>query len=237
MIHLIAFMSSADALHSVAKWSLLPFAVGAILTTVYNRLRGRGKAPLPVKILPEKPILQVELAWKAEQLKKVLCEGDSERNIKDARIGNNLDTFLFIPSYLVLSASVGLILAQGDRRWRSLLVILALVAVPFAAICDWVENSGITRVLDKLKNNLSLDDHDATRISTPSFIKWTTLGFVLLIYGVTALRRPMLWHRDPACLIAWLGFLFLALGGLLLGPLTLATVTRYGLGRWRPSEP
>ena len=40
-------------------------AVGSgILIASHNRLRGRGDAPLPIKVLGSKPILQVELARK-----------------------------------------------------------------------------------------------------------------------------------------------------------------------------
>jgi hypothetical protein len=178
--------------------------LGMGLIAPHNKLPGRGNAPLPMKSLGKMPILQVELARNRNDLEMVLAPGNLERNIQDARIGNNLDTFLFIPSYAGLLISLGLILARGDERWRTMLLLVALVAVPLAAVCDWTENSGIAKVLDKLDHHAQLQDSDATRTSTPSFIKWTTLAYVLLVYGAAAFRG-LGWKHGALAVLAVLG--------------------------------
>jgi hypothetical protein len=49
----------------------------------------------------------VELAWKAGQFCCILTLGIEARNVADARIANNLDTFLFIPAYAGFLISLG----------------------------------------------------------------------------------------------------------------------------------
>jgi len=204
MLQSMAFAFSVNTLGVAAAAFVVLFVISAMLIAPFNKLPYRGNVPLPMKSLGNRPILQVELARNKEDLEQVLTPGNLERNVQDARIGNNLDTFLFIPSYTGLLISLGLILARGDDRWRTLLVLVALVAVPLAAICDWLENSGISKVLDKLAAGKSLVDSDATRVSTPSFIKWTTLAIVLLVYGAAAFRR-LGWRNGALAILAVLG--------------------------------
>jgi predicted acylesterase/phospholipase RssA len=75
---------------------------------------------------------------------------------------------------------------------------MALVAVPLTAIFDWMENHGIAVVLDKLKRGTPLVTRDATRISTPSLVKWITLALVLRIYGLVALQGLRTWNWGHA---------------------------------------
>jgi hypothetical protein len=225
MLHAIAFAFAEKSLEIAATVFLVLVVVGSALIGPHNKLPGRNDAPLPMKSLGKMPILQVELARNEKDLERVFTPGNLERNVQDARIGNSLDTFLFIPSYAGLLISIGLILARGDDRWRVMLILVTLVAVPLAAVCDWTENSGISKVLDKLAVGKPLVDTDATRISTPSFIKWTTLGLVLLIYGVAAARRLGIWNWPLA---------IIAVTGLGLGTILLTTLFRYLLERYRP---
>jgi hypothetical protein len=82
-----------------------------------------------------------------------------------------------------------------------MLVLVTLIAVPVAAVGDWTENHGITATLD----HFQLDGHpqpgDATRISRPSLVKWTTLAIVPLVNGVAAFRRLGTWNW-PLAVIA-----------------------------------
>jgi len=177
-----------------AAVAFLVLCVVAIPVGWYNQLRGRENAPLPIQSLGKIPILQVELAWNACQLNTVFKPEKLKDNpdalakiIRDARRGNWLDTWLFIPSYLVLLLSIGLGLLHGNHRWF-------LVLPLFAAVCDWKENSGITKVFNKLEAGGELQDTDATRISTPSFVKWVTLTPILLVYSVAAFRHIDSWN-------------------------------------------
>jgi hypothetical protein len=193
MLDSMALAFSEKSLEIAAGVFLVFVFVGALLISPHNKLPCRGNAPLPMKSLGKMPILQVELARKDSDLVRVFTPGDLKRNLTDARKGNTLDTFLFIPAYSGLLISIGLILARGDERWRAMLVLIALVAVPLAAACDWIENTGISKVLDKLEAGKPLVDSDATRTSTPSLINWTTLALVLVFDGVAALRHASTW--------------------------------------------
>jgi hypothetical protein len=44
-----------------------------------------------------------------------------------------------------LTISIGLILAREEDRWRAVLLLVALIAVPLAAVSDWTENGGVAR--------------------------------------------------------------------------------------------
>lgn len=192
----------------------------------YNRLQGRGNASLPNPNLPNKPILQIELARNESDIVQVLKPNedvDLDRNLRDARIGNNLDTFLFIPAYAGFLIGVGLLLAGCDEPWRTFLLAVALLAVPLAAICDWLENRGISRALDHFAQAPAHGPRpgDAARISTPSRIKWTLLALILLLYGVASLRELRFGHR---------GFLIIATLALLLGASIAYTLFRYFTG-------
>src|SRR5947209_14963839 len=127
---------SSSAL-GVAAWASLGAGVlGTLLISRHNALPARGSSPLPLKTLPAKPILQVELGRSDRDLQTIFSPDGADlaelmQNIRDARIGNNLDTFLFIPVYTVLLVSLGLLLARTNVTRTVVLVCIA--AVPVAA--------------------------------------------------------------------------------------------------------
>jgi hypothetical protein len=217
---------SEKTLYFLAAVFFCLILLGTVLISPHNQLPCRGNARLPLGSLGERPILQVELAWKACQLACVLTPGNQVRNVADARTGNNLDTFLFIPAYAGFLVTLGLILARRDLTGRGMLRVIALVIVPLAAVCDWMENRGIAIVLIKLENHVPLANSDALWISTPSLLKWCLLAFVLIIYGFTGLRRVRSPDRKSISLGA-ISALALSAGVMLAYMLV-----RYGSERW-----
>jgi hypothetical protein len=173
----------------VALWvSLGVVVLGAFMISRHNALSARGSAPLPLKTLPPKPILQVELGRSDRDLHAIFLPDGAGRaelmqNIRDARIGNTLDTFLFIPGYTVLLMSVGVLLARTNVTRT--VVFVCVAAVPVAAICDWAENKGIAIALDHLEADKAPHPGDAKRI-----VKWALLALVLLTYGEWLLWGP-----------------------------------------------
>jgi len=140
-----------------------------------------------------KPILQLELARNEDDIRAILMKGDKPRNLADARAGNLLDTWLFIPGYAGLLLTLGLLLARGTCR--DSLLIAALVLVPVIAIADWTENAGIERAIEHIAPDHG-EPHpgDAHRISTPSIVKWTLIAVVLLWYGVAGVISVPSWY-------------------------------------------
>jgi len=204
---------------------LVLVAVGFVLGAPHNRLSGRGEAPLPMKSLANEPTLQIELARSENDLFAVLASGDLKHNLKDACIGNKLDTYLVIPAYTGLLMSVGLMLAGGDQRWRTVLVLLAIVAMPLATVSDWMENAGISATLRHFQHEGVAHAGDAARISTPSLIKWTILAIVLLMYGLAAFQRLRSWRAVMSRMAV------IAVTGTSLGALLVITLIRYVLER------
>ena len=172
----------------VALFFLVLVVVGGVLISPHNRLSGRGRATLPMKSLGHNPILQIELARNESDLVQVLATGDLVRNLRDADVGNKVDTYLFIPAYAGLLITIGLLIAGGAQNWSRGFVLLAVVAVPVAAICDWTENAGISACLNHFKQDGRPHPGDAVRICRPSLVKWILLAIILLIYGLAVFR-------------------------------------------------
>jgi hypothetical protein len=61
-----------------------------------------------------------------------------------------------------------------------MLALVPAVQAPLAATRDQRENSGISKVLDKVRDGKPRADSDAIPISTPSFIKWATVALALV---------------------------------------------------------
>lgn len=78
--------------------------------------------------LGQRPILQVDPAWKSDQLCCVLALGIEARNAADVRIANNLGTFLFIPAYAGFLISLGLILVRQEPTRGAMLQGIALIS-------------------------------------------------------------------------------------------------------------
>src|SRR5215469_13991224 len=103
---------------AIAAVALLALQVVAlILMDPYNRLTGRGDAPLPMHRLGNAPIIQIELARSEDDLRAIFLAGDVARNLRDARMGNDLDTFLYIPAYTGFFIVLGVILRRADPKW------------------------------------------------------------------------------------------------------------------------
>ncbi len=90
--------------------------VGRFLIKPRNDLPGRGDVPLPMKSLGTAPILQLELARNEQDIAAILIKGEVKTNIADARAGNRLDTWLFIPLYAGSLLLTGIFLSRGETR-------------------------------------------------------------------------------------------------------------------------
>lgn len=101
------------------------------------------------------------------------------------------------------------------------LALIAIFAVPVAALCDWTENAGITATLKHFQQDGGPHPGDARRISRPSLIKWTILAAVLAIYGVAAFTRLVSWRNGLV------GMAVIALAGTLLGASLFLMLIRY----------
>jgi hypothetical protein len=164
--------------------------IGRILIKPRNSLRGRGDAPLPMKSLGTAPVLQLELVRKDQDISAILTKGDVRANVADARAGNWIDTWLFIPLYASSLLLMGTFLTRGETRWPEALLWFSILAVCTIAICDWTENAGIERTLRHIEANNVPQAGDAKAIALPSRIKWILLAVVLLMYAISALLQP-----------------------------------------------
>jgi hypothetical protein len=199
-----------------AAWGFVALAfLAMLLIAPRNALKGRGSAKLPMRSLGEKPVLQIELARSEADLMQIFLVGNVEENLHDAAVGNNLDTFLFIPSYTGLLFMLCLLLSRFTRTsGHGPLLIAAVLLVPMIAICDWSENRGITRAIHHIEAQGSPEARDAIRISNPSLVKWTLTVLVLAVLGVEALyTNNWKWFPLAATLIllsSWIAFVLFA---------------------------
>jgi len=169
---------------------------GSMLIGKHNSLPHRQKMGLPLnslKTLSDSPILRVQLARNEEDLCWVLIPGDMNSNLAEARRGNDLDTFLFIPAYAGFLIAFGLLLALRDEPWRIMILVVGLGFVPMVAVCDWTENCGISSALNHFSQYGTALPGDAAHIWIPSLVKWSLTAVVLLTFGIASLRR--VWKR------------------------------------------
>ena len=90
------------------------------------------------------------------------------------------DSVLFIPLYVAfLIGFVKLTCGEG-AVWR-----LALALAVIAGLADYLENSGIFRVLI---GNVMLDDRAAAWIRVPALVKWAALHGTLLVLALRFIR-------------------------------------------------
>lgn len=190
--------------------------LSSVLIAPYNALPGRGTERLPMHSLGQKPILQIELSRNEPDLAFILQCGDTRANLRDAMIGNNLDTFLFIPSYTGLLLCLALLLSRFTKLTSPALPLAVLLLVPIIALSDWTENFGIARTIHHVESESAPSAGDALRISTPSLIKWTLTAVVLIVLGVEALYvRSLKWVPLAAVLIfvgAWIAVILSSYG-------------------------
>jgi hypothetical protein len=179
-----------------------------------NRLSSRGNADLPIDTLSKKPILQLELARNADDVKAILQPGDMRKNIADARAGNWFDLALFIPAYSMLFLCLALLSGRALPGHGTWIFRLALVLIIVIAAADYMEDIGIHRVLDLLASGAPVSNSDALRISTPGAIKWLLLTVLLCGLALANFFPPFLWHR--VVLAIALGALGLGIGKVIL---------------------
>jgi len=197
--------------------------IGMVWISPYNRLPSRENAPLPLKSLGDRPILQLELGRRDSDLASILSVGNKPSVLREASRGNEIDTSFFIPAYAGLLICSGLLLASTDHRWRAVLAFTAVAIVPIAAVCDWVENAGISKAIHHFETGNAAHPGDAMRISRPSQVKWALLTLALFVYGVAAVRQLTRLHRINAESIC------VAVGGIGLGLLLSLMLSRYWL--------
>lgn len=159
-------------------------AINVLLLRPHNSLPCRGNAPLPLCSVQGPPVLQLELAWRDDDIVKILAPEPAtlQRNIDDARAGNRIDTLLFVPTYALLLVALGGLAATRGRGFDRWFVAIASLAVVIAA-ADWAENYGITQALDHLQTG-AVHSGDARAISNPALVKWFLLPVVLLLISV-----------------------------------------------------
>jgi hypothetical protein len=174
------------------RYLVLAFAGFLLLAIIASRLigpanamKGRGTAPLPIASLGDRPVLQIELAWKEAQLEQIFLGGDKKANFHDASVGNTLDTLLFIPAYAGALITLGLMICRATKL-RGPVPYLILLLVPAIACCDWSENWGVSNTIHHMETQGKPDAGDAVRISTPSLIKWALTALVLAALGIEA---------------------------------------------------
>jgi hypothetical protein len=131
----------------------------------------------------------MELARSQADLRYILLKGDVESNVRDARAGNILDTFLFIPTYTMALLVMGLLVARGSARSGRELFWIVIVVVTVIAVADWTENAGIERTLRHIEIEQGPRLDDASYISYPSMVKWTLIGIVFVVLGVAAMLQ------------------------------------------------
>jgi hypothetical protein len=186
----IASLTRKELVFAAAALLIAAILAGRFLIKPKNDLPGRGGAPLPMKSLGTAPILQLELARNEQDISAIVTTGEVKTNIADARAGNRLDTWLFIPLYAGSLLLMGIFLSRGEIRWPGASLWFSILAVGTIAISDWTENAGIERTLQHIEANQAPQSGDAAAIAVPSRIKWILLAVVLLVYAICALLQP-----------------------------------------------
>jgi hypothetical protein len=192
---------------------LLILLTGGLLIGPRNKLPSRpSDVRLPIETLSgEKPILQLELARNAEDIKAILEPGDKQQNIADARAGNWYDMFPLIPAYTLQLLGLALLVSRALPKHGSWIFRLAVVLILVIAAADYLEDIGINRVLNLMASGTSVSDFDA--LSTPSIIKWLLLAVVLWGLGLASFWGPSKGYYVLAVLLlasgSWAGKLIL----------------------------
>jgi hypothetical protein len=181
-------MSDKRVIAAAVGLVIMTVVVGALLGR-FNRLPSRGNAPLPIRSLGNQPIIQIELARSEDDLRAVLSAGNRAANLRDVRTGNRIDSFLFIPAYAGLLTAFGVLLRRHSAARLRAFVVTALLLVPVIAVCDWVENGGISQTLDHFETSAGPHAGDAARIAYPSLAKWL-LDDRPARHGIAAVAEP-----------------------------------------------
>ena len=172
---------------------LLILGLISILATVVmqaNALRFKPVAKLPVGMN------SIGIAMELVQSKQDVLDLTADpENRKMLRAQQQLDRFLFIPSYFFFFATLG---AYGivvlDRMRFSGYAITVLVSL--AALFDYFEDSGIIYALDHL------EDPQPQHIWIWGYLKWG------LLYAMLIGTLPLFWRRWKSASLRILGFPF-----------------------------
>ncbi len=175
---------------AAAALLIAALVIGITLIKPRNQLAGRGNEPLPMKSLGRAPILQLELVRNEGDISTILTKGDVKANVADARAGNRIDTWLFIPLYTGSFLLMGIFLTRGEARWPAVLLWFSILGACTIAACDWMENAGIERTLNHTERTGAPWPGDASAIAMPGRAKWILIAFVLLVYAISAVRQP-----------------------------------------------
>jgi hypothetical protein len=146
-------------------------------------------------------ILQIELVRDESALEQIFSPRDKpitpeqvSANLHDAMAANDLDTFLFIPSYTGLFIVLSIVVGRFSQlRTAGRLSIFISVLAVATAFCDWSENRGIAVAIRHIQAHGVPETGDAHRISNPSLAKWSFTILVLALSGVAALATKRWW--------------------------------------------
>lgn len=196
----------------IATVAWCAYATSAIAP--FNAMPSRtGNVRLPISSLPMLPVMQLEFARGAEDVKAILEVGraSESKNVNDVREGNELDSWYLIPGYTLLLIALSLLVAQDGRHVSVGLFMIGVTVALAIAAADFTENYGIGQILDAPADAV-LANQTAPLVSAAAFVKWTLLG-LLLIYLAVVASLPQNWRRwlSPVLLIA--GILLLAVVG------------------------
>lgn len=186
----LALLTVKELVWATALLLVFALAVAVALLGPRNRLDGRRGAALPMKSLGSRPILQLELVRNEKEISDVLLAGDWRANVADARAGNRIDTWLFIPAYGGFLLLTAVLLARGGAPLGRGLFWFCMIAVCTLVVCDWIENAGIERALRHIEASGTPHPGDAAAIRLPACAKWVLLAVVLLVFAVSAFRQP-----------------------------------------------
>ncbi|HEX8183716.1 MAG TPA: hypothetical protein VF747_03165, partial [Blastocatellia bacterium] len=158
----------------VALCALIVLAAGLTVYSMLVNKRTYPKRPLPGGM--SKHVLALELAKSKEEVEMVLGNGEEESSKtirKMMREDLKGDSYIFIPVYWLLLVAMSWLLTQRTRNWAIWAGLAAGVCVSGAAIFDYLENAGISAVLDTPVAGVT--GQMALAIRRPSLVKWALL--------------------------------------------------------------
>jgi hypothetical protein len=135
----------------------------------------------------DSPVLAVELAPSAQALQAVLRTSnptDEQCARRVLKINNRFD-LVFIPiyaSFLWFFADLVSVRGIGTSRYLRLICFVCVVA---AAVFDYLEDWGISRIL----TSTLLTDSVARATRVPSLFKWGLIGITLFLTSIILLRE------------------------------------------------
>lgn len=128
-------------------------------------------------------IIDFELAFNMETIRTIFIAWDANPIIfEEQTLGVYLDSFLYIPSYVLL---IGGIILWFSRKYSGKVNTIGhyFTLIPLiAGICDIVENIGLLYMLDKYFSYIKLTADAAIPLITSVF---ASIKFILLIVSIS----------------------------------------------------